>query len=301
MTIQPSVLAIVLNWQQPQITLQCIQALQAMAYPRLEMLIIDNGSADDSFEILSRVLSAEQLVTLPQNLGFASGCNVGLKQAIVRNFDYALLINNDAFPAPDMLEKLLSKARPDIALLSPKIYYEAEPKRIWFGNGRQHPWTLDLQDTGRGQIDGPEWASDREVDYLLGTCLLVNLAAGKAVNFFDERYFMYFEDLDWSLRFRQAGYRLFLVADAYLYHRVAVSSGGLESPLRRYHVARSGVIFWRTHAHLGSPGIIMLFRLASGIKMVSRLLLRKEFTAAMAYLRGLLDGWQISSVSFVYL
>ncbi len=291
MTSQPSILAIMLNWQQPKVTLECVQTLQAMAYPRLDILVIDNGSSDDSPEVLGDALLVDQLLTLPQNLGFASGCNVGLKYAIEQGFDFALLINNDAFPAPSMLEKLLNETGPDIALLSPKIYFEVEPERIWFGNGRQHPITLDLRDTGRGQIDGPEWGNSRDVDYLLGTCLLVNLAAVEKVGFFDERYFMYFEDLDWSLRFRQAGYRLRLIADAHLYHRVAVSSGGLESPMRRYHLARSSVIFWQLHAHLGRPWIIFLFRMASAIRAVGRLLLWGEAAVALAYCRGLRDGW----------
>jgi GT2 family glycosyltransferase len=104
---------------------------------------------------------------------------------------------------------------------------------------------------------------------------------------------MYFEDLDWSLRFRQAEYRLRLAADAHLYHQVAASSGGLESPFRKYHLARSGLIFWRRYAHLGNSAVIFLFRLGSGLKMVARLLLKREFATLRAYLRGLRDGWYL--------
>ena len=294
MTSQPSVLAIVLNWQQPKVTLECVQTLHAMAYPWLDILVIDNGSSDDSPEVLGDALLVDQFLTLSQNLGFASGCNIGLKFATEQGFDFALLINNDAFPAPSMLEKLLNETGPDIALLSPKIYFEADPERIWFGNGRQHPLTLDLRDTGRGHIDGAEWGNSRDVDYLLGTCLLVNLSAAGKVGFFDERYFMYFEDLDWSLRFRQAGYRLRLVADAYLYHRVAVSSGGLDSPLRRYHLARSSVVFWRLHINQGNPLAIVLFRMLSAIKTLTKTLLKGETAVAKAYLNGLYDGWKIT-------
>lgn len=105
---------------------------------------------------------------------------------------------------------------------------------------------------------------------------------------------MYFEDLDWSIRLQQAGYRLRLAAGARLYHRVAVSSGGLESPARRYHLARSGVIFWRSHQRLGNPIAIVLFRLGSAVKMMSRLVLRGQRAAAAAYWRGLVDGWRLS-------
>lgn len=290
------ILAVVLNWRQPQVTLECVQALRAMTYPKLEILVIDNGSGDNSVQILQDWSPELQVLELPQNLGFARGCNIGLKNAIRRQFDYALLINNDAFPAVDMLNHLTAEIAPDIALLSPKIFYEAEPARLWFAGGRQHSVTLDLRDTGRDQPDGPAWTGSRDVDYLLGTCLLVNLTAVQSVGFFDERYFMYFEDLDWSHRLRKAGYRLRLVASAHLYHRVAVSSGGLDSPWRRYHLARSSTIFWRSWARQGNPWVIVLFRLASAIKTVIGLALQGKMPVASAYLRGLRDGWCATSI-----
>ncbi len=295
---KPRILAITLNWQQPEMTLNCVQVLQEMEYDTLDILVIDNGSADGSVQLLQNRLPANvNLHVMPDNLGFSSGCNVGLRQAIEDEYEYALLINNDAFAAPDMLANLLAEAAPDIALLSPKIYYESEPERIWFANGRQHPITLDLRDTGRGELDGSRWSDSHDVDYLLGTCLLVNIEAIKEIGTLDSLFFMYFEDLDWSIRLRQAGYRLRLVADAHLYHRVAVSSGGLESSSRRYYLARSSVIFWHRYAHLGSPVIVFFFRLGSGIKMVGRLLLKRETAVASAYLRGLRDGWRVATAT----
>ena len=291
----PRTLAIVLNWKQAGITLECVGALHAMQAPFLDILVIDNGSADDSVEIFKECQMDFRLLALPENLGFAAGNNQGLQLALDEGYDYALLVNNDAFAAPDMLAKLLAEAAPDIGLLSPKIYYESEPERIWFANGRQQSLTLDLRDTGKGELDGPQWNDSRDVDYVLGTCLLVNLPAVRQVGLLDERFFFYFEDLDWSLRLRQAGLRLRLVAGAHLLHRIAFSTGGEEdSPLRRYHLAYSSVIFWRRHAHLGSPLLIVLFRLLSAIKMVTRLSLAGRWDVASAYIRGLRNGWRDS-------
>ncbi|MBP7041385.1 MAG: glycosyltransferase family 2 protein [Chloroflexi bacterium] len=293
---QPMVLAITLNWRQAETTLACVRALQAMAYPNLRILVIDNGSEDGSAARLAAELPPEaRLLALPENLGFAAGNNVGLREAIAQAFDFALLVNNDAFAAPDMLARLLAETAPDVGLVSPKIFYAAARERIWFGDGRMHPITLDLRGTGRGQMDGPDWQHSRDADYVLGTCLLVNLQGVTAVGLLDEQFFMYFEDLDWSLRWRQAGFRLRLAADAHLYHEVALSSGGLESAARRYYLARSGVIFWRRYARLGRPWAIFLFRLGSGVKMVARLMWQRETAVARAYLRGLRDGWRASA------
>lgn len=287
------VLAIILNWQQPQVTLECVRALRAMSGQALDILVIDNGSGDESAAVLEENQADFKLLILPENVGFAAGNNQGLQVAIDEAYDYALMVNNDAFADAEMLDRILMERGSDIALLSPKIYYEEDPGRIWFANGRQHPITLDLRDTGQGELDGPKWMSSHDVDYLIGTCLLVNLSAAQEVGLLDERYFFYFEDLDWSLRFRHAGYRLRIVADAHLAHRVAYSTGGEEdSALRRYHLARSSIQFWSRNAHLGWPLAIILFRLASALKMVTRLLLKGQGDVARAYLRGLRDGWQ---------
>lgn len=286
------VLAITLNWRQPGVTLECVGALRAMtATAALDILVIDNGSGDDSVERLRGELPPSvAFLALPENIGFGPGNNTGLRRALDDGYDYALLINNDAFPAPDMLNRLLAAADKSIALVSPKIYYEDRPNTLWFAGARRKRYTLDIAETGRGLPDSSAWSADRDADYLLGTCLLVNLPAVARVGLFDERYFMYFEDLDWSIRLQRASYRLRLAAGAHLYHRVATSSGGLESPARRYHLARSGVIFWWTHRHEGNKMAIVLFRLGSAVKMLGRLVLTGNFATAAAYWRGLRDG-----------
>lgn len=288
-------LAIILNWRQPQITLECVRALQALQEPNLDILVVDNGSGDDSCVVLKGFEPSIELLELPHNVGFAAGNNHGLRLAIDRGYDYALMLNNDAFAGADLLERLLAQTAGDIGLLSPKIFYESDPERIWFAGGRRHPLTLDLLNTGRGQVDDLATMISRDVDYVLGACLLVNLQAARVVGLLDERYFFYFEDLDWSLRFTEAGYRLRFVADAHVYHRVAVSTGGdADSALRRYYLAYGSVLFRKQHGHLGNPALIALLRSMSAVKMVSRLMLTGRWCATSAYLRGLRDGWQAS-------
>jgi GT2 family glycosyltransferase len=130
----------------------------------------------------------------------------------------------------------------------------------------------------------------------VGTCLLVNLAATGDVGLLDQRFFMYYEDLDWSIRFRLAGYRLRLVAGARIYHRIGASSGGADSPKQRYLLARSSVLFFRRHARQGRPWQIAFFRLGAAAKAVAKFALRGRFDVAGAYLRGLLDGWRLAGL-----
>jgi GT2 family glycosyltransferase len=288
---QPPVLVIILNWRQSQMTIECARTTAAMDYPHMSILLVDNGSNDGSEERLRAALPKVDIMALPENVGFAGGANAGLRWAIARGYQYALLLNNDAFPAVDMLTRLIAESGSDIALLSPKIYYERQRQRIWFAGGRQESRLLEMRGTGQDQPDGPDWSLTRDVDYLVGTCLLVNLSIIAKVGLLDERFFMYYEDLDWSIRLRQAGYRLRLVATAHLYHRVSQSTGGTDTPLHRYYLARSSLLFFARYRHLGSPGAIILYRTLSALKIVMRLVLVGKGGSALGYVRGLVDGW----------
>lgn len=293
----PRLLTIILNWRQPIVTLECVRTVQQTSPPNHQILLIDNGSGDDSvpqFQATLPDIPQLNLLCLPTNVGFAAGVNTGLCWAMEQGYEYAFILNNDAFPTAKMFDHLLAEITPDIGLLSPKIFYESEPNRLWFAGADQHPILLEKRNDGRKQLDAPQWAKSRDVDYLLGTGLLVNLAAIEQVGLLDERFFMYYEDLDWSIRFRQAGYRLRLVASAHLLHRVAVSSGGEDSPLRRYYLGRSSIIFFCRHANLGNPLAILLFRFASAVKTSLRLILTRRWATVYAYWRGLGDGWRIA-------
>lgn len=286
------VLVIIINWRQADLTNACVRWTAERLPVGAEILLIDNGSNDGSAEQLGRAFPELPLTVLRENVGFAAAANVGLRRAVEQGYDYALLLNNDAFPAPEMLSHLLGETGNDVALLTPKILYDGVRDRLWFAGGQQHRYLLEMRNSGQGEQDGPAWSVSRDVDYVLGTGLLVNLAAASKVGWLDERYFMYYEDLDWSIRLRKAGYRLRYVANARLFHRVSISSGGTDSPGQRYHLARSSVLFFRRHAHLGLPVAIVLYRTGSAIKHISRFVLTGKGETARAYLRGLIAGWR---------
>lgn len=287
----PTVLAIILNWRQPDLTIECVKTLKESTYQPLEIVVIDNGSNDDSVTVLRRSLTNTTILSLSENVGFARGANYGLRWAKKRNYKWVFLLNNDAFVTPTTLEQLIEATAEDIGLLSPKIFYKDNPERIWFAGAKQHPQLLEMRETGQGKQDGPLWQTTKDVDYLVGTGLLINLTAVSKVGFFDETYFMYYEDLDWSIRLRKAGVRLRFVADAYLYHQVSFSSGGQSSPSQMYHQAKSSIIFFTQHAKQGNPFLIFLFRSGSVVRKIISLLWQNNLPTLLSYLRGLRDGW----------
>jgi GT2 family glycosyltransferase len=286
----PLVYAITLNWNRRDDTLACLESLSKLDYPNTRLLVIDNGSRDGSAGAISEQFPEVELIVNARNLGFAAGCNVGLRHALEHGAEHIFLINNDTLVDPQALRHLVALSGPDVGMVAPKIYYAAEPKRLWSVGGMRHPLTLEKTGDARGQLDQGQWEAVLERDYFVGCALLLSRLLLTQVGLFDERFFMYYEDSDLSLRARQAGFRLLFAPQAHIWHKVAISSGGSDSPNERYWMARSSVIFFRKHVRGPRWLVVLPYRTGSAVKTVSRLLLRWRWSAAKAYLLGLRDG-----------
>jgi GT2 family glycosyltransferase len=186
----------------------------------------------------------------------------------------------------------------DIGMLSPKIYYYAEPNRIWTVGGDRHPITFEMIHKGENQIDHGQWAQVIERDYLIGCAMLIKRSLLEEVGLFDMGYHpIYYEDADICVRARQAGYRLLMVPTAKMWHKVSRSSGGFDSPRQRYLMARHSVRFFRKYVHGWRQWVVVPYRLGSAIKTTLRLARRRHFSSIIAYWRGLRDGLRTSVVS----
>lgn len=281
-----------LNWNRPDDTIACLQSAAQLTYPAAELVVVDNHSSDDSVERIQAAVPQATILRNDRNAGFAGGCNMALRYALERGADYILLINNDTILDPTMIERMLAYAAPDVGMLVPAIFYMASPSQPWSIGGMCHPITLEKTGDSARQFGQIAHAGAVERDYVVGCAMLFQRAALERAGMFDERFFMYYEDMDLSLRFRQAGYRILLVPTAHMWHKVSASSGGSNSPGERYWMARSSVIFFRKHARGLRWLAIVPFRTLSALRTTLRLLRSKNSVAARAYWRGLRDGIQ---------
>jgi hypothetical protein len=295
----PLVYVVTLTWNQREDTLSCLESLKHMTYPHRRFLLVDNGSVDGTIEAVQERFPGVEVIANPRNLGFPGGFNVGLRRALDEGAEYVFMVNNDIFVAPDILDELMTCAGPpDVGMLAPKIYYADEPNRIWSVGARRHPWTLEMTDKGRMQLDRGQWGEVMERDYLVGCALLLKRSLLEDVGLFDEGYTpIYYEDLDLSLRARQAGYRLLMVPSARMWHKVSASGGGANSPRERYLMARNSVRFFRKHVRGWRWLIVIPYRLGSAVKTTVRLLYHGRCKAALSYWRGLHDGLRVRDVS----
>jgi GT2 family glycosyltransferase len=259
MTSAPHVTIIVLNWNGKDDTLACLESLEQMTYPNYEVLIVDNGSGDDSVAAISARFPHRPVVETGANLGYAGGNNVGLRHALAQGADYALLLNNDTLVAPDFLEHLVgaTQADPTIGVAGPTIYYHEQPDLIWSAGGaidwrRGETWMVALNTPDSGQLG----AGPRPVDFVTGCALLVKRAVMEQVGLLDERFFVYYEETEWCARAGRAGFKIVHVPQAQVWHKIPLDARD-SSPTVQYYMTRNRLLFlkatgagWRTWGYV---------------------------------------------------
>jgi len=291
---RPLVYAVTLNWNQPGDTIECLETMAEQTYPNLRVLVVDNGSGDDSVTRISSRFPEVELVQIPKNRGFAAGANLGLRRALEEGAELMFLVNNDTLIEQQAVAHLVAQAGTGVGILAPVIYYADNQDRVWSAGGRIHPWTLDKYHDQLPTIHESEQTFAEDRDFVTGCGMLLTRQMLETVGLFDERFFMYYEDADLCVRVRRAGFRILVVPSAKMWHKVALSSGGSDSQTERYWMARSSVIYFRKHARGVQWLAILPWRAGSAIRTTARLWRRGRHEAAAGYWRGLRDGWKTS-------
>jgi hypothetical protein len=246
----PSVHAVVVNWNGRELLRPCLETLLASRYANLSVLVVDNASTDGSRELVAREFPQVRVIANATNLGFAAGANKGLETVIEEGGDYALLMNNDTEIDPDAVRELVDGARgePRAAFVGPLIYYHDRPGVVWSAGGRVNYWAGDIRHLGIRERDRGQFDRVREVDYVTACAVLVAVPALREIGLLDTAYFMYNEDTDWCVRAWRLGYKVLVAPRAKLRHKVSMSSGGGLTSYKIYHRVLSTFRFMRRHA-----------------------------------------------------
>jgi GT2 family glycosyltransferase len=250
----PLVSVVVLNWNGAADTLTCLNSLAALTYPDFNVVVVDNGSTDDSLARLGPYIAPYPLTLLEtgRNLGYAGGNNVGTRHALEHGADFVLVLNNDTTVAPDLLERLVESAQrnPDAGVFSARIMYFDEPERVWFDGARWNPSNLRLEWPGQGEDESSLGTADHDTDYACGAALFFRADVARQIGLLDESFFLVWEEVDWSFRARKAGSRNIVVPAAKVWHKIGVSFGSESSPLRTYFSIRNELLWFSRHASL---------------------------------------------------
>lgn len=287
---------IVLGWNGLSLTRVTLDSLARCRVPqawRVHVIVVDNASSDGSAVAIAAEYPWAELIALPENRRFAGGNNAGLDRALDLGADAVMLLNNDVQAEAGLFEHLLAalEADPQAGAAAPLIYHAAPSDVIWYAGGRCVPALAHASHRGIRTRDRGQYRAVEETGYLTGCCLLATSAAWRAVGRLDERYFIYAEDADWSLRARRVGFRLLFVPAARLWHQVSASSGGAVNAWKIYQRLRANVRLFQGNA----TGVARLTWwpafLAQQAALWTSLVLRGNFAAAAAIPRALSDAW----------
>jgi GT2 family glycosyltransferase len=220
----PRVTAVVLNWCREADTAVCLRSLLACDYPALQVLLVDNASPDGSGARLHASFPQVPYLQTALNLGYTGGNNRGIEWALDDGADYVLILNNDTVVESGCVATLVTRAESDPAIgaVGPKILYFDDPGRIWFAGGDFSTARALARHRGEGEPDR-SGGEATDVSFLTGCCLLVRAGLLRRIGGFDESFFAYLEDVDFSLRVLDAGYRLVYEPGARLLHRVPLA------------------------------------------------------------------------------
>jgi len=246
----PLVAIIVLTWNQRDLTLDCLASLAEIDYPpdRLRIIVADNGSRDDTVAAIRERFPQVTVLENGDNLGFAEGNNAGIRHALQGPADYIMLLNNDTIVHAQMLSVLIETAErdPGIGVITPKIYYYDDPKRIWCA-GASLDWTWGGSTRLRAdQIDPDPDDKLHEVDFASGCAMCWRRQVVEQVGVLDPRFFIYYEETDWCVRARAADWRIVYQPQAQMWHRVSAAMGA-ASPATDYYMGRNVLLFLSKH------------------------------------------------------
>jgi GT2 family glycosyltransferase len=285
------VTAIVINWNLKETTAMCLRSLDRIGSSG-HIIVVDNGSQDGSLDYLRDRFPGVEFISLPENVGFAAACNCAIQRALQRSACQSiLLVNNDAILAPDALSKLMEAAEsnPETGILGPKVYYRDEPERIWYAGARMRRGVLAAADTGRGQVDRGQFDQPSMVDYVFGTVMLIQRKVFESVGLFDERFFLYLEDLDLCLRAKKKGFSLLFVPEACVWH-IGSASTAQHQEIRKFHYVKSTIIFLKKHLSRVVIPLALLFWSAVLIRMVIQDILRGNLSTLDTCWSALVSG-----------
>ena len=217
---QPLVSVITLNWNTPLVTCELLFSINKQnTYKNIEVIIVDNASEEDPTQLFLSVFPSAKIIRNTKNLGFSGGNNVGIAAA---SGDYLFIINNDTEFTPGLIESLLEvfEKREDAGIVCPKFHYYHNKGVIEYAGYKPvNIFTGRNGMIGAGEKDNGQYNALCKTCYAHGGAMMVSKKAIEKVGLMPELFFLYYEELDWSVKFRKQGYNIYFQPEALIYHK----------------------------------------------------------------------------------
>ena len=249
---------VILHFNEPKLTENCLESVKKIKTQdfKVEVIVINNNP-QEKINFLKRKFPEFVFLEVKENLGFTGGNNLGIKKALKKGTNFVLLLNNDTLVDKNLITELLEVAKNNkqAGILGPKIYfapnYEFHRERyqekergrvIWYAGGLFDWQNIIASHRGVDEIDRGQYQRLEATDFASGCAMLVRKEVFQKIGLFDNQYFLYLEDVDFCQRAKKAGFKIFYVPTAKLWHLNAGSSE-VGGPLHDYYLTRNRLLF----------------------------------------------------------
>ena len=295
---KPSIAVILVNWKKYNLTSNCIDSLNKSNYKNFKIILVDNEYSEKSLIDLRN--KHKELIVFKEknNLGFAGGNNIGIRYALENDYDYIMLLNNDTEVKENFILPLVERIEKDhfLGAVQPLILNFSNKSIIWNAGGKLNKF-LGLTST---RLNNNKLNSsivfDDYTDWISGCCILIKSEILTKVGLLDEKFFNYYEDVDWSLRMKNLGYDLGFVKESIIYHHGSSSSknkktkeGVISSKIHYFNI-RNHILLLKKHKNLFNFFGIVFFQIIKTTSYIFYFLIRFRFNKLTMVLKGLKHG-----------
>lgn len=251
MSILPKINIIVLNWNNAKDTLECLESIYTIDYPKYELIVVDNGSTDNSLSLIKQAFPKATYIENKENLGYVGGNNAGISYSLKTTADYFFILNNDTVIAKDILSAFAEAAiqHPNAGVLGGKIFYYDKPHTIWHAGGY---WSEKQMKGFHIDENTPNSQSGKKditkVFFVFGAAMLLKKEAIIKAGMLDEKFFLMVEEIDLCHRISKEGFDCLYVPKACVWHKGSNSFGdGKNGPQQLYYFHRNRLLFLYKH------------------------------------------------------
>ena len=282
---------IIVNWKQYQLTKLCLYSLQKIKYDNYQIILIDNESNPKELKKIKNQF--DKIITFPnqKNLGFTGANNIGIEYAIKNDFEYVMLINNDTEVEKNFINPLIEllEKNQNFGAAQPLILNYYNRNKVWSAGGFLNKFFGYTY-----MIKSPEGIK-KNIDWITGCCFFLRTDVIKKIGLLDEKFFAYYEDVDWSIRIKNAGYDLAFVKSSVVYHHGSKSSKnesneGTLSPFVHYLNIRNHIFLLRKNKDVFNSVGVLFFQFFKIVSYSVYFIVRVRINKLNMVYKGLVDG-----------
>ncbi len=293
----PRVAVIILTWNRVDELVPCLASFARNEYANTDVIVVDNGSEDESVPTTKRDFPWVKLIENGENLGFCRGNNVGLRYALEQRYDHVMLLNSDTELSPGLISELVRvlESDPTIGIVGAKNVLMENPEYMWGQYGIVTWGPMLVKTIGRFAPDLRLNEPPKDVPWVIGNACMMRREALEKVGFFDEEYWQCNEDVDWCYRCRKAGFRVVYVDTAGILHKGGSSADITQKKVFSYgyFIGRNAWTFARKHGNVFQKALLfasMMLGMAGRITFFTLDAAKNAVLGQRAFVAGMIDG-----------